>query len=45
MQKKTLTNIVLILLAVAATGFLFYKCSGGFNEGMEDAKGHEEAGR
>lgn len=43
MQKNTLTKVILILLAVAVAGFLLYKCSGGFNEGMNDAKQHREA--
>jgi hypothetical protein len=42
MQKNIVAKIVLALLAIALTGFVLYKCSSGFKEGMDDAKGHRE---
>jgi hypothetical protein len=42
MRKHVLTRIVLIVLAVAAVSFVLYKCSGGFKEGMDDAREHRD---
>jgi hypothetical protein len=43
MRKHVLTRIVLIVLAVAAVSFVLYKCSGGFKEGIDDAREHRDA--